>query len=137
MVRITAALLVLTPALAMASMPYCEGNVSYCPNGQDNVSLNYFQCNNYSHQYESMACPAGQVCFANPNKPGYAMCGLPGTGGIPSAGKCTGNTAKCVSSGQTGNYSQCENWSGQYVNAACPAGLKCYNNAAGNGVYCQ
>ncbi|KAJ2703784.1 hypothetical protein H4218_000023 [Coemansia sp. IMI 209128] len=131
MVRIAAALIALVSA---AAAQQCSGNGSICPNNQDGVSPTYLQCNSWSGQYVTMNCAAGQVCYANPNQPGYAMCGLPGTGG---SGKCTGNTAKCTAPGQTGAYQQCENWSGQYVNANCPSSLKCYNNASNTGVYCQ
>ncbi|KAJ2613603.1 hypothetical protein H4S08_002109 [Coemansia sp. RSA 1365] len=137
MVRIAALLSVLAPLAAIASAEQCTGNASKCPNGQDGVSSTYLQCNNWSQQYETANCPGGQVCYANPNNPGTAMCGLPGTGGQPGQGSCKGNTAKCVSSGQTGDYLQCENWSGQYVKAACPGSLKCYNNADGTGVQCN
>ncbi|KAJ2723636.1 hypothetical protein GGI07_002518 [Coemansia sp. Benny D115] len=138
MVRITSALfLVAAPLFALVSGESCTGNGSKCPNNQDGVSSTYLQCNSWSHQYDTMACPSGQVCYANPNKPGTAMCGLPNTGGVPGQGTCTGNTAKCSAPGQTGAYLQCENWSGQYVNANCPTGLKCYNNASNTGVYCQ
>ncbi|KAJ2808500.1 hypothetical protein H4R20_000864 [Coemansia guatemalensis] len=112
----------------------CADNTSQCPNGQDGVSRTFLQCDSWSHQFVQQNCPAGQVCYANPNKPGTAMCGLPGTGG---QGKCTGNTAKCVSPGQTGDYLQCESWSGQYVNAKCPSGQKCHNNSSNTGVFCQ
>ncbi|KAJ1848697.1 hypothetical protein LPJ70_000892 [Coemansia sp. RSA 2708] len=122
---------------ALSSAQQCTGNASMCPGNQDGVSSTYLQCNSQSGQYVSQNCAAGQVCYANPNKPGTAMCGLPGTGGQPGQGKCTGNTAKCVAAGQSGAYYQCENWSGQYVNANCPSGLNCYNNAQGTGVYCQ
>ncbi|KAJ2001992.1 hypothetical protein GGI02_002998 [Coemansia sp. RSA 2322] len=134
MVRITSALLTLASVAAFASAQQCSGNGSMCPNNQDGVSNTYLQCNSWSHTYQNAYCPTGQVCYANPNSPGTTMCGLPGTGG---SGKCTGNTAKCVSAGQSGAYQQCENWSGQYVNANCPAGLNCYNNASNTGVYCQ
>ncbi|KAJ2708052.1 hypothetical protein FB645_000161 [Coemansia sp. IMI 203386] len=134
MVRIVAALLAFAPIFAMANQQGCSGNSSMCPNSQDGVSSTYLQCNSWTQQYVNMACPSGQVCYANPNSPGTAMCGLPGTGG---QGKCTGNTAKCSSPGQSGNYLQCENWSGQYVQAACPSGLKCYNNDSNTGVYCK
>ncbi|KAJ2396327.1 hypothetical protein GGI05_001176 [Coemansia sp. RSA 2603] len=136
MVRIAAALLILAPIFAMANQQGCNGNGSVCPGNQDGVSSTYLQCDANSHQYVTMACPSGQVCYANPNSPGTAMCGLPGTGGVPGSGSCKGNVAKCSAPGQTGAYLQCENWSGQYVNAQCPAGLKCYNNASNTGVYC-
>ncbi|KAJ1835737.1 hypothetical protein LPJ63_000870 [Coemansia sp. RSA 2711] len=112
----------------------CADNTSQCPGNQDGVSSTYLQCDSWTHKFVSQSCPAGQVCYANPNRPGTAMCGLPGTGG---SGKCTGNTAKCVSAGQTGAYLQCNQWSGQYQNASCPAGLKCHNNASNTGVFCQ
>ncbi|KAJ2903345.1 hypothetical protein GGI21_004442 [Coemansia aciculifera] len=134
MVRIASALFTLASIATIASAQQCTGNGSCCPNGQDGVSSTYLQCNSWSGQYVSMNCAAGQVCYANPNKPGTAMCGLPGTGG---SGTCTGNTAKCTAPGQSGAYQQCQNWSGQYVSASCPAGLNCYNNASGTGVYCQ
>ncbi|KAJ2163167.1 hypothetical protein GGF46_000096 [Coemansia sp. RSA 552] len=111
---------------------------SKCPNNQDGVSPTYLQCNSWSHTLVSQNCPTGQVCYANPNKPDTAMCGLPGTGGDPAPGKCTGDTAKCVSpSGQSPAYYQCNRWDGQYQNAQCPNGLKCYNNASNTGVYCN
>ncbi|KAJ1965747.1 hypothetical protein GGI12_000539 [Dipsacomyces acuminosporus] len=137
MARIAALLLVAAPLIALANGQACTGNGSMCPNNQDGVSPTYLQCNSWSGQYVSQSCPAGQVCYANPNVPGTAMCGAPGTGGTTPPGSCTGNTAKCVSPGQTGEYQQCQNWSGQYVKASCPAGLKCYNNASNTGVYCN
>ncbi|KAJ1648003.1 hypothetical protein LPJ64_000688 [Coemansia asiatica] len=134
MVRIIATLLAFAPIFAMANQQGCTGNTSMCPNSQDGVSSTYLQCNSWTQQYVTMSCPSGQVCYANPNSPGTVMCGLPNTGG---QGKCTGNTAKCTAPGQTGAYLQCENWSGQYVSASCPAGLKCYNNDSNTGVYCN
>ncbi|KAJ2520233.1 hypothetical protein GGI11_002341 [Coemansia sp. RSA 2049] len=136
MVRIAAALFALAPLAAVASAAQCTGNGSMCPNNQDGVSSTYLQCNSWSQEYVPMNCASGQVCYANPNKPGTVMCGLPGTGGAPGGGTCTGNTAKCSSAGQTGAYLQCENWSGRYVEASCPGGLKCYNNDSNTGVYC-
>ncbi|ORX73782.1 hypothetical protein DL89DRAFT_263798 [Linderina pennispora] len=115
----------------------CNGNESKCPNGADGVSATYWQCDNWSGTWQTQTCANGQVCYANPNKPGTTMCGMPGTGGNAGAGQCAGNTAKCVSAGQTGDYLQCESWSGQFKNAACQGGLKCYNNAASTGVYCN
>ncbi|KAJ2163168.1 hypothetical protein GGF46_000097 [Coemansia sp. RSA 552] len=138
MVSIASILLLVAPLAAVANAQQCSGNTSMCPGGQDGEWPTYLQCNSQSGQYELQNCASGQVCYANPNKPGTAMCGLPGTGGQPGQGSCTGNTAKCVSaSGEGSVYYQCENWSGQYVPAHCPAGLKCYNNAAGTGVSCQ
>ncbi|KAJ2396609.1 hypothetical protein GGI23_003849 [Coemansia sp. RSA 2559] len=134
MVRITAALLALAPLASLVVGQQCTGNGSMCPNNQDGVSSTYLQCNSWTKEYVTMNCAAGQVCYANPNSPGTAMCGLPGTGG---SGTCTGNTAKCTSAGQSGAYLQCQNWSGQYVQASCPSGLKCYNNASNTGVYCN
>ncbi|KAJ2613604.1 hypothetical protein H4S08_002110 [Coemansia sp. RSA 1365] len=98
----------------------CTDNSSRCPNGQDGISRTFQQCDSWSHQFVQQNCPAGQVCYANPNNPGTAMCGLPGTG---DQGRCTGNTAKCVSPGLTGDYLQCESWSSQYVSAKCPSGF--------------
>ncbi|KAI8324888.1 hypothetical protein GQ54DRAFT_255719 [Martensiomyces pterosporus] len=134
MARFTTALLLLASLASVATAQTCTGNGSMCPNNQDGVSPTYLQCDSSSGQYVTMNCESGQVCYANPTNPGTAMCGLPGTGG---SGSCTGNVAKCVSPGQTGAYLQCQNWSGQYVNANCPSGLKCYNNASNTGVYCN
>ncbi|KAJ2782657.1 hypothetical protein H4R18_002135 [Coemansia javaensis] len=133
MVRITAFAAAAAAIAAVASGQQCTGNTSKCP-GADGVSPTYLQCNSWNGQYVSMNCPSGQVCYTNPNAPTTAMCGLPGTGG---QGQCTGNTAKCVSPGQSGDYLQCENWSGKYVSASCPSGLKCYTSAGGNGVFCN
>ncbi|KAJ2760510.1 hypothetical protein IWQ56_004476 [Coemansia nantahalensis] len=135
MVRLALFAAVAATLAAAVSGNQCTGNQSACPGGVDGVSSTYLQCS--GGQYVSMNCPSGQVCYANPNIPGTAMCGLPGTGGVPGSGSCSGNTAKCVAPGQTGAYLQCENWSHQYVNANCPTGLKCYNNASGTGVYCN
>ncbi|KAJ2681708.1 hypothetical protein H4R19_007283 [Coemansia spiralis] len=131
------ALAALAALAGIAASQNCTGNTAMCPGHVDGVSQTYLQCNSWSRQYQSASCPAGQVCYANPIAPTTVMCGLPGTGGVPSQGKCTGNTAKCASAGQTGLFYQCESWASQYVRASCPAGLKCYNNAANTGVYCQ
>ncbi|KAJ2001993.1 hypothetical protein H4R26_003836 [Coemansia thaxteri] len=135
MVRITSALFTLASLTAFASAQQCSGNGSICPNNKDGVSNTYLQCNSWSHQYQSANCPTGQVCYANPNMPGFVMCGLPGTGG---SGTCSGNTAKCAgASGQGSAYLQCNQWSHQYQNASCPSGLKCFNNASNTGVFCK
>ncbi|KAJ1736279.1 hypothetical protein LPJ61_000063 [Coemansia biformis] len=134
MVRIAVFVAAVAALAASVSGQQCTGNASACPNGADGVSPTYLQCS--GGQYVSQSCPSGQVCYANPNSPGTAMCGLPGTGGVPGQGKCTGNTAKCAAAGQTGAYYQCENWSGQYVNDNCPTGLKCYTAPNGVSVYC-
>ncbi|KAJ2685744.1 hypothetical protein H4R19_006774 [Coemansia spiralis] len=135
MVRLALFATVAAALAAAVSGQQCTGNSSACPNGVDGVSPTYLQCS--GGQYVSQNCASGQVCYANPNAPGTAMCGLPGTGGSPGQGSCTGNTAKCASPGVTGAYYQCENWSGRYVNANCPGTLKCYNNASNTGVYCN
>ncbi|KAJ1859302.1 hypothetical protein GGH12_002307 [Coemansia sp. RSA 1822] len=137
MVAFAPALFALVALANIAVGQQCDGNVSMCPGNTDGVSQSYLQCNSWSHQYVSQNCPTGYVCYANPKKPTTVMCGLPGTGGVPDQGKCTGNTAKCVASGQTGAYYQCNRWSEQYQNANCPNGLKCYNNASNTGVFCQ
>ncbi|KAJ2852655.1 hypothetical protein IWW36_000012 [Coemansia brasiliensis] len=137
MAKYTAAILALAALSNLAAGQQCTGNASMCPNNQDGVSSTYLQCDSWSHKYVSQNCPTGQVCYANPNKPGTAMCGLPGSGGDPDLGKCTGNTAKCAAEGQTGAYYQCNRWSGQYEHANCPSGLKCHNNANHTGVFCQ
>ncbi|KAI8324887.1 hypothetical protein GQ54DRAFT_308871 [Martensiomyces pterosporus] len=103
----------------------------------DGVSPTYLQCDSWSQTYMPMLCPIGTVCFSNPNRPGTAMCGMPGSGGIPDQGTCSGNTAKCKDPGSTGDYYQCDRWSSQYVNATCPPGLKCHNNTISTGVYCE
>ncbi|KAJ2718294.1 hypothetical protein GGI07_005812 [Coemansia sp. Benny D115] len=121
---------------ALASGQQCTGNTAICPNSQDGVSSTYLQCDSWAKQYVTVNCPTGQVCYANPSKPNTVMCAPPGSGGVPSAGSCTGNTAKCANAGQTGDYFSCESWSGQYVKTSCPAGLKCYNNQSGTGVQC-
>ncbi|KAJ2550176.1 hypothetical protein EV175_004165 [Coemansia sp. RSA 1933] len=120
-----------------SSAPQCTGNTSMCPNNEDGVSSTYLQCNSWSQTYETVSCPTDQVCYANPTSPGTVMCGLPGSGGVPSAGTCTGNEAKCANPGQSGDYFSCEAWSGQYVNNQCPSGLTCYNNQDNTGVVCQ
>ncbi|KAJ1938418.1 hypothetical protein EC988_007598 [Linderina pennispora] len=133
MARLSFATLLLLAA-PLANAAQCTGNQSMCPNGTDGVSSTYLQCDSWSGTWQTQSCAAGQVCYANPNKPGTAMCGLPGTGG---QGQCTGNSAKCVSPGQTGAYLQCNAWSGQYQSASCPAGLKCYTGANGSSVFCN
>ncbi|KAJ2865321.1 hypothetical protein GGI22_001528 [Coemansia erecta] len=120
-----------------AAVPQCTGNTAMCPNNENGVSPTYLQCNSWSQTYETVNCPTDQVCYANPTSPGTVMCGPPGSGGVPSAGTCTGNEAKCADPGKSGNYFSCESWSGQYVNNQCPAGLICYNNQDNTGVLCQ
>ncbi|KAJ1955499.1 hypothetical protein GGI12_005545 [Dipsacomyces acuminosporus] len=138
MARIASLLfLVAAPLAALTSAQTCSDNTSICPNNQDGVSPTFLQCDSSSGKYVSMNCPTGQVCYANPTRPGTAMCGLPGTGGVTPPGSCTGNVAKCVSPGQSGAYLQCENWSQRYVNATCPPGLKCYNNPTNTVVICN
>ncbi|KAJ1798343.1 hypothetical protein LPJ59_002565 [Coemansia sp. RSA 2399] len=137
MVTFAPAILALVSISSIVAAEQCNGNVSKCPNNIDGVSPTYLQCNSWTHQYDSASCPAGLVCFANPKSPGNAMCGLPGSGGVPGEGSCTGNTAKCVANGTSGDYYQCNQWSGQYVNAKCPTGLNCHNNASNTGVFCQ
>ncbi|KAJ1806893.1 hypothetical protein LPJ56_000282 [Coemansia sp. RSA 2599] len=135
MLRLSTAIFALIAASAVSAQQ-CTGNSAMCPNSQDGVSSTYLQCDSWSKQYVSVNCPGGQVCYANPSKPNTVMCGPPGSGGVPTAGTCTGNTAKCDKPGQTGDYFSCESWSGQYVKNACPAGLKCYNNSSNTGVQC-
>ncbi|KAJ1760757.1 hypothetical protein LPJ77_000013 [Coemansia sp. RSA 2523] len=122
---------------AFASAQQCSGNTAICPNNQDGTSSTYLQCDSWAQQYVSVDCPSGQVCYANPTTPGSIMCSPPGSGGVPTAGTCTGHTAKCADPGNSGDYFSCEPWSGQYVNNACPSGLKCYNNQDATGVICQ
>ncbi|KAJ1961393.1 hypothetical protein GGI12_003275, partial [Dipsacomyces acuminosporus] len=102
-----------------------------CPNNQDGVSSTYLQCDSWAQKYVQASCGTGLVCFANPKSPGTVMCAPPGSGGVPTAGTCSGHTAKCVSPGQSGAYLSCEPWSGQYVNSNCPTGLICYNKPNG------
>ncbi|KAJ2049013.1 hypothetical protein GGI01_001637 [Coemansia sp. RSA 376] len=135
MLSFTPTLVALLSIGSLALGQTCTGNGSICPGGQDGVSPTYLQCDSWSHRFVSMPCATGQVCYANPTKPGFAMCGLPGTGGT---GTCTGNVAKCVSpSGQGSAYLQCNQWSHQFQTVQCPAGLKCFNNASNTGVFCN
>ncbi|KAI8324895.1 hypothetical protein GQ54DRAFT_295885 [Martensiomyces pterosporus] len=138
MARFTPAfLLVLARFASVVSAQECTGNTAMCPNSQDGVSSNYLQCNSWSQQYESVSCGSNLVCYANPSAQDTIICGPPGSGGVPDAGACTDNMAKCVSSGQSGAYLTCESWSGQYVNSMCPENLTCYDNADNTGVICQ
>ncbi|KAJ2222853.1 hypothetical protein H4R99_006504 [Coemansia sp. RSA 1722] len=115
----------------------CSGNTAVCPGNQDGVSSIYLQCDSWSHMFVPMSCPAGLVCYANPNRPGGAICGLPETGGVPSQGRCIGNVARCSSeSGKSSHYYQCDSWARHFVNARCPYGLRCYSNPESEGVFC-
>ncbi|KAJ1725527.1 hypothetical protein LPJ53_000342 [Coemansia erecta] len=136
MFRLSTVVFALIAAASAVSAQQCSGNTAICPNHQDGVSSTYLQCDSWAKKYITVACPSGQVCFANPKTPNTVMCAPPGSGGVPSAGTCTGNTAKCASPGQSGDYFTCESWSGQYVKTSCPAGLKCHNNASNTGVQC-
>ncbi|KAJ1668387.1 hypothetical protein IW140_000215 [Coemansia sp. RSA 1813] len=127
----------LPQGLSSTAAPQCTGNTAICPNNEDGVSSTYLQCNSWSQTYETANCPADQVCYANPTSPGSIMCAPPGSGGVPSAGTCTGNEAKCANAGQSGEYFSCESWSGQFVKSECPSGLTCYNNKNNTGVLCQ
>ncbi|KAJ2451542.1 hypothetical protein EV183_003527 [Coemansia sp. RSA 2336] len=133
----TAILAIAAAAPLVANAQQCTGNTAMCPNGQDGTSPTYLQCNSWSQQYETVNCPQGQVCYANPTAPDTIMCAPPGSGGVPSEGTCEGHTAKCASPGQSGDYFSCEPWSGQYVHNSCPDGLKCYNNSDGVTVICK
>ncbi|KAJ2613510.1 hypothetical protein H4S08_002171 [Coemansia sp. RSA 1365] len=122
---------------SFVSAQQCQGNIAICPNNQDGVSSTYLQCDSWAQTFLSVDCPTGQVCYANPTSPNTIMCAPPGSGGVPTAGTCTGHSAKCASAGQSGEYFSCEPWSGQYVNNSCPSGLTCYDNQQGTGVLCQ
>ncbi|KAJ2554240.1 hypothetical protein EV175_002655 [Coemansia sp. RSA 1933] len=113
----------------------CNGNTAMCPNNDDGVYSTYMQCNSWSHTYETINCPTGQVCFADPTSPGAIICAAPGSGGVPSAGICSGNEAKCAAPGNSGNYYSCQSSSHHYVNDQCPSGLTCYDN--GDTVICK
>ncbi|KAJ2467675.1 hypothetical protein GGI03_001428 [Coemansia sp. RSA 2337] len=123
-------------AIPQQPQPQCSGNDSICPNNQDGVSSTYLQCNSWSQQYMSVDCPTGQVCFASPTTPGTVSCAPPNTGGVPSAGTCSGHEAKCANPGVSGDYFSCESWSGQFVNSYCPPGLICYNKGTNMTVDC-
>ncbi|KAJ1902414.1 hypothetical protein LPJ66_000025 [Kickxella alabastrina] len=133
----TASLLVLISLASSAIGQQCVGNTSVCPGGKDGVSPVVLQCDSWSKTFVPINCPSGLVCYANPTKAGTAICNRPGSGAVPGQGKCVGNVAKCSGApGQSANYFQCDSWAGHFVDAKCPAGLRCYNNAGGSGVIC-
>ncbi|KAI9501808.1 hypothetical protein GGI25_000304 [Coemansia spiralis] len=123
-------------ALPQSTTPECTGNTAICPNNEDGVSSTYLQCDSWAQKYISVNCPTDQVCYANPVSAGTIMCAPPGSGGVPSAGSCTGHEAKCADPGKSADYFSCEPWSGQYVKDACTSGLICYNNQNNTGVLC-